>query len=230
MSERVVLGEFERRVLGVLMEKALAQPEYYPMTLNALVAACNQKQNRNPVMSLGEDTIYEALERLRERHMVTLVFPAPGARTNRYKHEVDKVFGWQPRERAVVAELLLRGPQTAGELRTHCSRLMPFESLDAVSLVVDCLANYDPPVVMSLPREPGRSAIRITHRLYPDDEQPAADVSGVTVTTPASKPAVTAVAQTSAAAPDWVSRIEALEQRVAALERLANQHQETTNE
>lgn len=226
MAERVVLDEFERRVLGALMEKALAQPEYYPMTLNALVAACNQKQNRNPVMSLGEDTIYEALERLRERHLVTLVFPAPGARTNRYKHEVDAAFGWQPRERAVMTELLLRGPQTAGELRTHCSRLMPFESLDAVSLVVDCLANYDPPVVMSLPREPGRSAIRITHRLYPDEEQPGGD--GADTTPPATMRSATA--QAPAAASNLTSRIEALEQRVAALERLANQHQETTNE
>jgi len=226
MAERVVLDEFERRVLGVLMEKALAQPEYYPMTLNALVAACNQKQNRDPVMSLGEDTIHDALERLRERHLVTLVFPAPGARTNRYKHEVDAVFGWQPRERAVVTELLLRGPQTAGELRTHCSRLMPFENLDAVSMVLDCLANYDPPVATALPREPGRSAIRFTHRLYPDGEQPAGDREDANVT-----PAMATQSATApAASPDLAARIEALEQRVAALERLAKQHEETTNE
>lgn len=230
MAERVVLDEFERRVLGVLMEKALAQPEYYPMTLNALVAACNQKQNRDPVMSLGENTIHDALERLRERHLVTLVFPAPGARTNRYKHEVDAVFGWQPRERVVVTELLLRGPQTAGELRTHCSRLMPFENLDAVSMVLDCLANYDPPVATALPREPGRSAIRFAHRLYPDDEQPSGDRGGADT----ASVAVTRSAPVSPAEPDLaadvMARIEALEQRVAALERLTKQHQETTNE
>lgn len=172
MADKILLDSNERRVLGVLMEKSLAQPDYYPMTLNALVAACNQKQNRDPVTDLDDNTVHETLEGLRRRNLVTLVFPAPGARTERYKHEVQTVLGWQPRERAIMTELLLRGPQTVGELRTRCSRFMPFDDLEAVTLVLDCLAKYDPPAVAPMPREPGRSAIRYTHLLYPDDEKP----------------------------------------------------------
>lgn len=229
MAEKVHLDEFERRVLGVLMEKALGQPDYYPMTLNALLAACNQKQNRNPVMSLDDDCVHETLERLRERRLVTLVFPPPGARTDRYKHEADTFFGWQPRERAVMAELMLRGPQTLGELRTHCSRLIPFDSLDAVSMVIDCLQQYDPPVVKALPREPGRSAIRYTHLLYPEDEQPTGDTVTRESTAASRSSSATGTTRSVVSSPGASdssqsqikalrSQLENLEQRVAAIE------------
>lgn len=168
------LNEVERRVLGSLMEKSMANPEYYPMTENALVAACNQKQNRDPVMELDGEAVWAALESLRQRSLVSMVLPAPGARTKRFKHEVETHYGWPKRERAIMAELLLRGPQTAGELRTRCSRFVPFEDLDAVTLVLDNLAQRDQPVVAALPREPGRSAVRYTHLLYPPDESPQA--------------------------------------------------------
>lgn len=169
----IALNEIERRVLGALMEKSMASPEYYPMTENALVAACNQKQNREPVMELDGDAVWAALESLRERGLVGVVLPGPGARTKRYKHEVDAKFGWHKRERAVMTELLLRGPQTPGELRSRCSRMAPFDDLEAVTLVLDNLAQADPPMVTALPREPGRSAVRYAHQLYPEGELPA---------------------------------------------------------
>lgn len=214
MADKILLDAVERRVLGVLMEKSLAQPDYYPMTLNALVAGCNQKQNRDPVTSLDDSTIHETLEALRQRNLVTLVFPAPGARTERFKHDVQTVFGWQPRERAIMTELLLRGPQTMGELRTRCSRFMPFDDLEAVTLVLDCLAKYDPPAVAPMPREPGRSAIRYTHLLYPEDERPVAETEALT-------PAAVAPRERSAVSGGALDELRAtvakLEQTVADL-------------
>jgi uncharacterized protein YceH (UPF0502 family) len=191
------LNEMQRRVLGALIEKALTQPEYYPMTLNALVAACNQKSNRNPVMSLDEDVVLETLESLRDLELVALVLPAPGSRTNRYKHTADTHFGWQRREMAVITELLLRGPQTPGELRTRCSRMAPFESLESVSLVLDLLQQADPPRVAVMPREPAQSAVRYQHRLYPASEQPTPTLHAAASTGP--RPAAPQVAVSSAA-------------------------------
>jgi len=167
------LNENERRVLGALLEKSMAQPDYYPMTENALVAACNQKQNRDPVMDLDNEDVWNALESLRERGLTSTVLPGPGARTKRFKHEVESHYGWQKRERAVMAELLLRGPQTAGELRTRCSRFIPFEDLTAVNHVIAALSEREPSMVVELPREPGRSAVRYGHTLYPEDEAPS---------------------------------------------------------
>lgn len=167
------LNSVERRVLGVLIEKALSQPDYYPMTVNAVVVACNQKTNRDPVTELDEDTVDATLDNLRRRGLTQLVLPAPGARTRRYKHLASTVFVWSPKDSAIMAELLLRGPQTVGELRVHCSRLVPFESLEIVSNVLDDLAKRTPPLVAPLPREPGRSAIRYKHLLYPEGEEPA---------------------------------------------------------
>ena len=167
-----VLNDIDRRVLGVLLEKSLGQPSYYPMTLNATLAACNQKQNRDPVMELDDCMVAEALGGLQDRGLVSLVLPTPGGRANRYRHEAEPRLGWQKGEQAVMAELLLRGPQTVGELRSRCSRLVPFEDTGAVSTVLDGLAQRDPPVVTAMPRSPGQSAIRYRHLLYPDGRQP----------------------------------------------------------
>ncbi len=168
----MTLNEFERRVLGVLIEKSMTQPEYYPMTLNAIVAGCNQKSNRDPVMELDEVAVDATLTELRKRGLIEHLFPAPGARTDRFQHKAEAVFGWGARERAIMTELMLRGPQTIGELRTHCTRMAPFESLEIVSNVLEALSQGESPFVAALPREPGRSAIRYTHLLYPPDETP----------------------------------------------------------
>lgn len=169
----MTLNEHERRIIGVLMEKSMSQPEYYPMTANAIVAGCNQRNNRDPVMELDEVAVSTTLDVLRKRGLVEQILPAPGARTDRFKHRIEVCFGWGPRERAIVAELLLRGPQTPGELRTRCSRFVAFEDLDAVHTVLEALRTYDPPVVTPLPREAGQSAIRFTHLFYPEGELPA---------------------------------------------------------
>jgi len=160
-------------VLGVLMEKSLAQPEYYPMTVNAIVAACNQKNNRDPAMELDEDTVWRTLEELRVRGLVTRIFPTGSHRTNRFRHEAASHWNWSRNQQAVMAELFLRGPQTLGELKGHASRMVPFENLESVSGVLDSLAALSLPLVAPLPRAPGQSAVRFTHLLYPADERPS---------------------------------------------------------
>jgi uncharacterized protein YceH (UPF0502 family) len=164
------LNQIERRVLGVLLEKSLAQPQYYPMSVNAIVAASNQKSNRDPVMSLDEETVWDTLERLRAVGLVARLMPGGASRVDRFKHDVKNLLGWEKPQWAVMAELLLRGPQTVGELRGRCGRMYPFENTEAVSAVLENLSNEQPPRVATLPRVPGQSAVRFAHRLYPADE------------------------------------------------------------
>lgn len=164
----VTLNEVQQRVLGVLLEKALAQPQYYPMSANAILAACNQKSNRDPVLNLDEETVWNALEVLRAGGLVSRLLPGGASRVERFRHEAKEYFGWEKPQRAVMAELLLRGPQTIGELRTHCQRMYPFENLEAVAAVLEALGQSDSPLLSPLPRTPGQSAIRYAHRLCDD--------------------------------------------------------------
>jgi len=163
------LNDVERRVIGVLLEKSMAQPDYYPMTLNAVVTACNQKSNRDPVMELDESSVEETLEQLRRRGLVSVVLPGPGARTNRYRHEIATRFGWEKRVQAIMTELLLRGPQTAGELRSHCARLAAFENMEAVMTTVEHMQSSEPPLVRPLSRQSAR-ATRFMHLFYPPED------------------------------------------------------------
>ena len=165
-----VLNEIERRVFGALLEKALAQPQYYPMTLNAIVAACNQKSNRDPLMDLDEDAVWNTLEVLRAGGLVTRLLPGGASRVERYKHEAKEFFDWEKPQRAVMTELLLRGPQTVGELRTRCARMVAFENTEAVAAVLENLSALDPPRVAVLPRAPGQSVVRYAHCLYRPEE------------------------------------------------------------
>ncbi|MGD8450986.1 MAG: YceH family protein [Phycisphaerae bacterium] len=180
-----VLHEVERRVLGVLLEKSLAQPSYYPMTLNAVVTACNQKSNRQPVMDLNEDRVWAALDALKQMGLVSRLLPGGGSRVDRFRHEVKQVLAWEKPQRAVMAELLLRGPQTVGELRSHAARMYPFENPAAVSAVLDSLAQSDPPMVTVVAPAPGQSATRYAHLLCPVAEQPAATATPVAAPAPA---------------------------------------------
>ncbi len=168
MSE--TLNEIERRVLGVLLEKSLAQPQYYPMSVNAIVVACNQKSNRDPVMAFDEETVWDTLERLRAVGLTARLMPGAASRVDRFKHSVKNLLGWETPQWAVMAELLLRGPQTVGELRGRCARMYPFENTEAVAAVLDGLGQQEPPRVTALARVPGQSAVRYAHRLYPADE------------------------------------------------------------
>ncbi len=215
----VKLNEIDRRVLGVLMEKEMSQPDYYPMTLNAVVAACNQKQNRDPVMSLDEVAIEAALGSLQDMGLLTAMFPAQGGRAKRHRHEAEAVFGWQKAERAVMAELLLRGPQTVGELRTRCQRFVQFADLDVVSQVLGELNRHDPPMAQALPREPGRSAIRYQHLLGSEDPLPTSSAPITRVTAePEVAPAGDRLADLQIELADLRRELDDVQQRLSALE------------
>jgi uncharacterized protein YceH (UPF0502 family) len=158
------LNETEARVLGSLVEKQLTTPEYYPLTLNALTAACNQKSNRDPVMSLDESAILAAIDTLRDKNLVYL-FYGSGSRTVKYKHMLPNVYELEPPAVAVIALLLLRGPQTVGELRGRADRLHQFSSLQEVQETLDKLANCGEPLVIRLERHTGQKEARYAHLL-----------------------------------------------------------------
>ncbi len=153
------LNEIEVRVLGALIEKDITTPDYYPLSLNALVNACNQKNNREPVMALDEDAVSAALGTLQEKR---LAGPASGAdsRVTKYEHRLQEVFNFDRREIAVLCVLLLRGPQTPGELRGRTERMYRFEALDDVISTLDRLSQRQPALAAVLPRQPGTKESR----------------------------------------------------------------------
>ena len=159
-----ILNETEARIVGSLVEKQLTTPEYYPLTLNALVNACNQKNNRDPVVSLDETTVTNALEILRDRNLV-YVFYGSTSRVPKYKHMLPSLYELEPSEVAIIAVMLLRGPQTLGELRTRTERLYDFSGLGEVQETLDGLARRDEPLVVKLERLPGQKEARFAHLL-----------------------------------------------------------------
>ena len=194
------LDPVELRILGCLMEKDLATPEYYPMTLNALVNACNQKSNRDPVMSLGESEVLAAIDSLREKNLV-YTFHGSTSRTVKYKHVLPSVLDLEPSAVAVVTLLLLRGPQTIGELRGRSERLHEFKDLGEVQQTLNEMGTRDEPLVVKLERQPGQKDARYAHLLSGE----------VDVT------AVVSVPQRSAADEGSSERLEKLEEQVASL-------------
>ena len=164
MEER--LNDIEVRVLGVLMEKEKTTPEYYPLTLNALTRACNQKSNRNPVVSLDETTVVCTLDKLTfERDLVKRVM-SDDSRVAKYRHDFRESLTLDEREMAVFCILMLRGPQTVGEIRGRTERLFPFESLGEVEATLTRLANRDTgSLVTKLPKQAGRKEARFAHLL-----------------------------------------------------------------
>lgn len=159
-----IINATEARVLGSLVEKQLTTPEYYPLTLNALTAACNQKSNREPVMSLGESEILAAIDSLRDKDLVYLYYGS-SSRTVKYKHMLPTVFDLDAAGVAVVALLLLRGPQTVGELRGRSDRLYEFGGLGEVQETLDELASRPEPLIVKLERQPGQKESRFAHLL-----------------------------------------------------------------
>jgi uncharacterized protein len=166
------LSEIEVRVLGSLIEKDITTPDYYPLSLNALVNACNQKNNRDPVMTLDENSVREALSSLQERRMAG---PAGGAdsRVTKYEHRLQEAFNFDRREIALVCVLLLRGPQTPGELRGRSDRMYHFETLDDVQSAIQRLIEREPPLVRILPRQAGTKESRYMHLFVGDAGIPA---------------------------------------------------------
>ena len=158
------LSETEVRVLGCLVEKQLTTPEYYPLTLNALIAACNQKSNRDPVVSFDEGMVTQALDSLRDKNLV-YVFYGSTSRVVKYKHMLPSVYSLEPAETAAITVLMLRGPQTAGEIRGRTDRLYDFEGLGQVQQTLDALAERPEPLVIKLERQPGQKDARFAHLL-----------------------------------------------------------------
>jgi uncharacterized protein YceH (UPF0502 family) len=148
------LNDIEVRVLGSLIEKELTTPEYYPLSLNSLTNACNQKSNRDPVMALAEEEVVRALDSLRFKQLVVL--SADGGRVPKYRHLLAEKMSLIPAEQAIICELLVRGPQTVGELRTRGERMHPFGDLAAVDEVLQELMAREKPLIALLPRQPGR--------------------------------------------------------------------------
>jgi len=157
----VVLNEVEVRVLGCLIEKEMTTPEYYPLSLNALTNACNQKSNRDPAMALAEEDVVRALNRMRFNQLT--VVSGESSRVAKYRHLLAENMGLIPAELAVICELLVRGPQTLGELRTRCERMYPFSDLAALEEVLKELTEREHPLVVRLPRQPGRKEARNAH-------------------------------------------------------------------
>jgi len=159
----------EVRVLGSLIEKQITTPEYYPLTLNSLTAACNQKNNRNPITSLPESEVDEALYSLRDKNLA-YVFHGSTSRVPKYKHVAPEVLHLTPPELAAMCVLMLSGPQTVGEIRTRGYRLYEFSGLDEVDETLRSLKTKDEPMVVSLPRQPGQKEARFAHLLSGEPE------------------------------------------------------------
>src|SRR5579863_4172373 len=191
----ILLSEIETRVLGSLVEKELTTPEYYPLSLNALVNACNQKSNRDPVMNLDEEEVREALRTLDKKG---LAGPADNmvSRVSKYEHRLQEAYNFTRHEIALLAELLLRGPQTPGELRSRADRMHKFDDLGIVMSTLRKLMKREPPLVKLLPRQPGTKEARYAHLLSGDVEMPL----------PATSQG--AAATNNASAVDRISRLE----------------------
>ncbi len=158
------LDEVEVRVLGALVEKQLATPDYYPLTLNALMHACNQLSNRDPVVAYDEQTVERAVDSLRGKNLA-YVFYGSESRVPKYKHVMAEIFHLSPPELAAMCVLMLRGPQTVGEVRGRTGRLHNFADLAEVEATLDELSKKDEPLVTKLPRQAGRKDARYAHLL-----------------------------------------------------------------
>src|SRR5882757_9228161 len=165
----IVVNEVECRVLGSLIEKEITTPEYYPLSLNALVNACNQKSNRDPAMNLDEAAVRQALHSLDGQSLVRYV-SAADSRVTKYEHRLQEAFNFYRHEIAILCVLLLRGPQTPGELRTRTERMHSFDDLSAVQSSLNHLMKREPPLAKVLPRQPGTKESRYAHLLSGDVE------------------------------------------------------------
>jgi uncharacterized protein YceH (UPF0502 family) len=199
----ILLNEIETRVLGSLVEKDLTTPDYYPLSLNALVNACNQKSNRDPFMNLDEQTVHEALRSLEKKG---LAGPADNmvSRVTKYEHRLQEAYNFNRHEIAILAELLLRGPQTPGELRSRADRMHKFDDLGIVLSTLQRLMKREPPLVTLLPKQPGTKEARYAHLL-------SGDVQGPTVEPPREQTASETIADEG--------RIERLEHRLGELQK-----------
>ena len=179
------LSPAETRVLGCLIEKERTTPENYPLSLNALISACNQLTNREPILTLGDREAEDALDSLRQKKFATVIFGA-GSRVQKYRHTLADVYNFSPQEYALLCVLLLRGPQTAGELRQRAERMAPFAALADAENVLNTMAEGGEPLVRLLPARPGQKERRYVQLLSGEPAEPAAEPSAPAVSTPTS--------------------------------------------
>ena len=172
----LVLNEVEARVLGALLEKEITTPDYYPLSLNALANACNQKSNRDPVMNLDEDAVRNALRVLHDNSLARSV-SAADSRVTKYEHRLQEAFNFDRREASIFCDLLLRGPQTPGELRSRAERMHHFDDLGEVQFALQRLMSRQPSLVKVLARQPGTKESRYMH-LLSDDAKPVSSAAG----------------------------------------------------
>jgi hypothetical protein len=201
------------RVLGVLVEKAFTVASQYPLTLNALTTGCGQKNNRNPVRDYDEASVLEALDELRGRQLAMTV-DMTGSRVLKYRHMMREALGVSAVESAILAELMLRGPQTTGELRANAGRMFPIESAEACAAAVESLMTRDQPLVRRLPRAAGERAERYV-QLLNADLHPLHASESIGASAPIPAPSAG-----SPPATDLLGRIERLEAQVAELRRM----------
>lgn len=159
----VQLSAEEQRVLGALIEKSKTTPDYYPLTLNSLQTACNQKSSRNPVVEYDEETVVLTLDSLKKKGLIANVIGASGSRALKYRHTIAVKFPLDPAETSVLCLLFLRGPLTAGEINSNSGRLHEFDSLQEVQETLEQLASYETPFVHLLPKRPGQKEARYYH-------------------------------------------------------------------
>ena len=199
-----LLTEVEARVLGALIEKEITTPDYYPLSMNSLLNACNQKSNRDPVTDLDEDSVRQALHGLDDKGLAGAV-RGSDSRVAKYEHRFSEVYNFGRREVAVLCVLLLRGPQTPGELRGRTDRLYGFDELADVQSTLQKLIERDPPLVRVLPRQPGTKESRYMQLFCGDTFVPAlgGDVNPVSRTEN----------------PEEIARLQVLEEQMAALRR-----------
>ena len=158
----IILNDSEVRILASLIEKEMTTPEYYPLSLNSLTNACNQKSNRNPVVSYDENAVARGLGSLQEKGLVRKTLTS-GSRVTKFLHATLDRFDLSRQEMAILCELMLRGPQTVGEVRSHTERMSTFERLEEVESTLQGLAEHDPPLTFKMPRETGRKECRYMH-------------------------------------------------------------------
>ena len=213
----ISLDPVEARLIGALVEKQMTTPQQYPLTLNALVAACNQTSSRNPVVSYDDRTVDSALTRLKEKRLLRFVFPSHGRSVTRYRQVLEEVLPLERRQLALLAVLLLRGPQTLGELRSRTERMAEFASLDEIDDELDDLASREEPLVARLPREPGRKETRYAQLLAADTGAVAVASTEAYAAAPAPRPVD--AGHHDAGHGSLASQVAVLRAEVAALRR-----------
>ncbi|MDD4097479.1 MAG: DUF480 domain-containing protein [Lentisphaeria bacterium] len=219
-----ILTEVEARILGCLIEKQHTTPDVYPLTLNSLVLACNQKSNRDPIVNYDDRTVVSGLDGLRDKKLAILI-GQEGARVPKYAHLLEQAMTISKREMAILGVLLLRGPQTPGELKTRTERLADFTTLDDVEETIDAmLASEDrDPLIIRLPRQTGKREARVAHRLCGEPEMTAPQAWN-----PAPEPARLELTAEQARLTTLEQRIAELQDTVAQLQaELADQRQLT---